>query len=166
MPDDVALVRMPDPQAALGYRESLTGMAHFSASDFGDGIVAVAPSEGPGATAAHFQLHKVCDAQSDLADPSTWAALRANPPRQSREDAVAFRNEMIARGDELRGRNPSVEAEMVALRLAALGAAQTGELPDLLAGNLTALFGRFPSAHEAELVNRAFGEPRALASVA
>ncbi len=146
MPDDVALIRMPDPQAAPGYREALTAMAHFAVSDFGEGIVAVAPSEGAGATATHFELHKVCDAQSDLADPSTWAALRANPPRKSREDAVEFRNDMIARGDELRKHNPGVEAEMVAFRLAALGAAQTGELPELLGGNLTALFGQFPSA--------------------
>jgi hypothetical protein len=137
---------MPDAQAAPGYREALTAMAHFAVSDFGDGIVAVAPAEGPGSTAAHFQLHKVCDAQSDLADSSTWATLRANPPRQSRTDAVAFRNEMIARGDEVRERNPGVEAEMVAFRLAALGAAQTDELPELLTGNLTALFGQFPCA--------------------
>ena len=142
MPDELALVRIPE--AAPGYRDSLTAMAHFAVSDFGEGVVGVAPSEGAGAVAQHFELHRVCDAQSDLSDPETWSALRANPPRQVREDPAAFRAQMIARGEEIRARVPAVEGEMVAFRLAALGAASAGDLPALLTANLPALFGQFP----------------------
>ncbi len=145
MPDAIALVRLPDAAAAPGYRDSLTGMSHFAVSDLGAGIVGVAPSEGAGATSEHFGLYKICDARSDLDDPSTWNALREHPPRRSTsEDPVAFRNRMIKLGEDVRERRPGVEGEMVAFRLAAMGAAQTGELPELLAGNLPALLDQFP----------------------
>jgi hypothetical protein len=140
MTDPVALIRMPDPQVAPGYRQSLTVGSHFAADDLGDGIVAVAPSEGAGMTAEHFQLHKICDAQSDLADPLTWTVLRTYPPRPTVDDAVAFRDRMIALGDDVRTKRPGLEGDMVAFKLAAMGAAQTGEVSELLEGNLGPLF--------------------------
>jgi len=144
MPDPVALVRTPDPQAAPGYRQSLTVGSHFAVSDLGSGIVTVAPAEGAGMTAQHFQLYKLCDAQSNLTDPATWTGLRAHPPRATAEDPVAFRDRMIALGDAVREKRPGLEGEMVAFKLAAMGAAQTGELPELLAANLGPLFGQCP----------------------
>jgi hypothetical protein len=144
MPDEVALVRMPDPQLAPGYRRSLGELSHFTVADLGGGIVAVAPAEGAGGTAEHFGLHKLCDAGSDLADAETWSKLREHPPRATAEDPRAFRQRMIALGELVRERRPGVEGEMVAFNLAAMGAAQTGELPDLLAGNLEPLFTQFP----------------------
>lgn len=62
MSDDVALVRMPDPPLAPGYAASLEGLSHFSVADLGAEIVTVAPAEGAGQTAQHFELHRVCDA--------------------------------------------------------------------------------------------------------
>jgi hypothetical protein len=144
MPDPVALVRMPDPQAARGYRQSLTTGSHFTVADLGGGIVTVAPAEGAGMPAEHFQLHKICDAQSDLTDPATWTVLRAHPPRATAEDPVAFRDRMITLGDDVREKRPGLEGEMVAFKLAAMGAAQTGELPELLAVNLGPLFEQCP----------------------
>jgi hypothetical protein len=144
MPDPVVLIRMPDPEAAPGYRESLTGGSHFAVADLGAGIVTVAPSEGAGMTAEHFQLHRLCDAESDLADPQTWQPLRDHPPRRTAADAAAFRDRMVALGDDVRAKRPGIEGEMVAFRLAAMGAAQTGELPELLAGNLGPLLAQCP----------------------
>ena len=51
---------------------------------------------------------------------------------------------MVALGEDVLAKRPGVEGELVAFNLAAMGAAQTSELPDLLAGNLPALFGQFP----------------------
>ncbi len=51
---------------------------------------------------------------------------------------------MLRRGKEIVARNPSTESEVAAFGLAALGAAQAGDLPDLLAANLPALFEQFP----------------------
>lgn len=144
MPDAVALVRMPDPQAAPGYRQSLAEGSHFTVADLGGGIVTVAPAEGAGMTAEHFRLHMICNAQSNLADPATWTALREHPPRVTADDPVAFRDRLIALGDDVREKRPGLEGELVAFKLAAMGAAQTGELPSLLAGNLASLFDQCP----------------------
>jgi hypothetical protein len=144
MSDDVALVRMPDPALAPGYAASLGGLAHFSVADLGAGIVTVAPAEGAGQTAKHFELHRLCDAGSDLDDPATWRTLRENPPRATEADPAGFRARMIALGNEVQEENSGIAADMVAFNLAAMGAAQTGELPELLKANLPALFGRFP----------------------
>ena len=80
MPDEVALVRMPDPEVAPGYQASLGERSHFTATDLGGRITAVAPAEGAGQTAEHFQLHRLCDATTDLSDPGTWAKLREFHP--------------------------------------------------------------------------------------
>lgn len=144
MLDDVAVIRLPDPQLAPGFRQSLTQLSRFAVADLGDGIATVAPAEGAGGMAQHFELHKLCDAASDLDNPATWTVLRANPPRATAPDPAAFRDRMIKLGDALREQRPGVEGEMVAFNLAAMGAAQTGELPALLAGNLKPLFGQFP----------------------
>jgi hypothetical protein len=144
MSDDVALVRMPDPVLAPGYKASLGGLSHFSVADLGAGIVTVAPAEGAGQTAKHFELHRLCDAGSDLDDPATWRTLRENPPRATEADPAGFRARMIALGNEVQEENSGIAADMVAFNLAAMGAAQTGELPQLLKANLPALFGRFP----------------------
>jgi hypothetical protein len=145
MADLVSIVRLPDVQDAPGYRDSLARLSRFAVNDLGGGIVAVAPAEGPGATAPHFVLSKLCDAQSDLTDAATWAALRSHPPRQRSDvDGVAYREEMLQRGTEIRERNPGAASEMEAFALAALGAAQAGDLEDLLAVQLPALFAEFP----------------------
>jgi hypothetical protein len=144
MPDSVALVRMPDQQGAPGYRQSMAVGSHFAVTDLGEGIVTVAPSEGAGMTAEHFQLHRLCDARSNLADSLTWKILHDHPPRRTVDNVAAFRDRMIALGNDVRSKRPGIEGEMVAFRLAAMGAAQTGELPDLLAGNLGPLFEQCP----------------------
>jgi hypothetical protein len=124
MADTLALIRMPDPAVAPGCRESLGVRARFSVQDFGAGIVGVAPAEGPGADASYFDVVKVADAATNLAAPETWAVLDKHPPRRRHDvDAQAYSEAMLARGKEIRERNPSVESEMVAFALAAFGAA-------------------------------------------
>jgi hypothetical protein len=165
MPDALAIIRMPDTDDAPGYRDSLSQMSHFQVVDLGAGIVGVAPAEGAGGTAQHFEMHRSCDASSDLSDGSTWSALREHPPRRgTTEEPAAFRDRMIALGDEVRERRGGSEGELVAFNLAAMGAAQTGELPELLAGNLPALFEQFPegslwlvTVSDALLARLAFG---------
>lgn len=113
--------------------------------DFGDGLVGVAPAEGAGATATHFEITRLCDAHSDLADPATWEPLRSHPPRQRGDvDSGAYREAMLERGAEIVERSPGVESEIVAFALAAFGAGQAGDLDELLKANLPALFEQFP----------------------
>lgn len=143
--DQIAMVRLPDPARAPGYRDSLSSRSRFGVDDFHDGIVGVAPAEGAGATAEHFKAAKLCDAGSDLSDPATWEPLRANPPRRRSDiESAPYRDAMLKRGQEIIERNPSLESEVVAFALAAFGAAQTGDLPDLLTVNLKPLFEAFP----------------------
>jgi hypothetical protein len=145
MPDLVSLIRLPDSQVAPGYRESLAIRSQFTVDELGGGIVAVAPAEGPGSTASHFSLTKICDADSDLADAATWGPLRSRPPRKRRDvDAGAYREQMLQRGAEITKENPGVPSEIVAFALAAMGAGEAGDLEDLLAVNLPLLFAQFP----------------------
>lgn len=51
---------------------------------------------------------------------------------------------MLKRGEEIVERNPSLESEVVAFALAAFGAAEAGDLPELLRVNLKPLFDQFP----------------------
>ena len=146
MPDPIALLRLPDPEFAPAYRESLELRSHFAVNDFGDDIVSVAPAEGPGTVAAHFSLTKLCDAKSDLKDPALWSPLERHPPRRRGDvDADEYREEMLRRGREITSRNESAEAQMVAFALAAFAAAQDGGFPELLTQNLPPLFEQFPS---------------------
>jgi hypothetical protein len=143
----MAIVRMPDAERAPGYRDGLTELSRFTVEDFGDRIVGVAPVEGAGAVAKYFELIKVCDAASDFDTPEVWAPIREHPPRRRSDidDPLAYREEMIARGREIVERRPSNESEIVAFALAALGAAEAGDLPDLLAVNIPALLREFPN---------------------
>jgi hypothetical protein len=143
--DQIALIRLPDASLAPGYRNSLSARSHFGVQDFGGGIVAVAPSEGAGTTTQYFEAQKICDAYSDLDDPTTWEQLRRKPPRKREDiDPFTYREQMLQRGREIIERNPSTESEVAAFALAAFGAAQTGDLPDLLKVNLPELFRQFP----------------------
>jgi hypothetical protein len=144
-PDPIALVRLPDAERAPAYRNSLSARSHFGVSDFGGGVVGVAPAEGAGAIAEHFKAIKLCDTASDLSDPAIWQPLRANPPRQRSDvDPSAYREAMLQSGKEIFDRNPSLESEVVAFALAAFGAAEAGDLPNLLTVNLEPLFNQFP----------------------
>jgi hypothetical protein len=146
MPDQLAMIRLPDPEEAPGYRASLSSMSHFNVADMGAGIVGVAPAEGAAGTAKHFEVHKLCDAGTDLLDPATWTALREHPPRKgTTEEPTAFRDRMVELGEQIRQRRGGSEGELVAFNLVAMGAAQTGELPDLLTAQLPTLFEQFPS---------------------
>jgi hypothetical protein len=99
---------MPDPKVASGYREALSRFARFTVQDFGAGIVGVAPVEGPGADAPHFRLTRLCDAETDLEDPDVWKPLRDHPPRRRESlDADNYRADMLARGQEVRARDPA-----------------------------------------------------------
>jgi len=144
--DSLAMVRIPSADLAPGYRSSLTDLSHFKVDDLGAGVVAVAPAEGAGAIAKHFELIKICDAGSDFDDPGTWAPVRDHPPRRRSDidDPLAYRQAMIDRGQEIIKQNPSNESQIVAFALAALGAAQAGDLPDLLAANVPGLLREFP----------------------
>lgn len=145
MRDSLALVNLPDTTLAPGYRQSLAVRSRFKVEDFGGGVVGVAPQEGPGAVASHFSLVKICDAQTDLAAAAVWEPIRRNPPRRRSDiDPISYRDRLLAQGSEIVARNSSVEAEIVAFGLAALGAAETGELEDLVRTNLPALFAQFP----------------------
>jgi hypothetical protein len=145
--DSIAIVKLPDQHVAPGYRDGLARLGRFSVNDFGDGIAGIAPVEGAGAIANYFQLTKVCDAANDFDDPEVWAPIRRHPPRR-RDDITSpleYRDKMISRGREIVQRRPSNESEIVAFALAALGAAQAGDLPDLLTVNIPALLREFPN---------------------
>jgi hypothetical protein len=146
MPDQISIIRLPDPELAPGYRNSLAEMSHFSVDDLGDGIAAVAPAEGPGVIRSYFSLIKLCDAETDLSDPTVWAPLSQHPPRKRTGiDPNVYREDMLRRGREIVERQPeSIEAEIVAFVLAAFGAAESEDIPDLLSANLPALFEQFP----------------------
>lgn len=145
VPDPLAVVHLPDPTVAPGYRESLATRSRFAVENFGGGLVGVAPVEGAGATAAHFDLSKVCDSATNLEDPATWEVLRTRPPRQRGDlDPAEYRQAMLDRGAEIRTQNPGIESEIVAFALAAFGAGQAGELDELLKMNLPPLFEQFP----------------------
>jgi hypothetical protein len=141
------MLRMPDLARAPAYRSSLAGMSHFRVDDLGGGVVAVAPAEGAGTVAEHLKLIKVCDASSDFGDPVVWEAIRAHPPRQRTdiEDPLAYRERMVARGRDIVEKRPSTESEIVAFALSALGAAEAGDMPDLLAATIPGLLDRFPA---------------------
>ena len=145
--DSIAIIRMPDPALASGYRDALTRLSRFALEDFGDRVAGIAPVEGAGAVTKYFDVTKVCDADSDFDDPGVWAPIREHPPhrRLDVEDPLAYREEMLARGREIVEGRPSSESEIVAFALAALGAAEAGDLPDLLAANIPALLRRFPN---------------------
>jgi hypothetical protein len=145
--DTMAIVRMPEPERAPGYRDGLARLSRFAVEDFGGGIAGIAPVEGPGTRAKYFDLIKVCDAATDFDGPDVWAPVRAHPPRRRSdiEDPLAYRQQMIDRGREIVERRASNESEMVAFALAALGAAEAGDLPDLLAVNIPALLREFPN---------------------
>jgi hypothetical protein len=145
MPELIALVRLPAATLAPGYRQSLSARSHFKVEDVEAGVVGVAPYEGAGGVASHFSLTRICDAETDLAKPDVWEPIRRNPPRRRSDvDPVAYRDRLLARGSEILARNSSVEAEIVAFSLAAMGAAETGELESLLLANLPPLFEQFP----------------------
>jgi hypothetical protein len=143
----MAIVRMPDQDRAPGYRDSLARLSRFSVEDFGQGFVGIAPVDGAGSVSRYFRLIKVCDAASDFGDPQLWAPIREHPPRRRRgiADPLAYREQMIARGREIVERRPSNESEIVAFALAALAAAEAGDLPELLATNIPALLTEFPN---------------------
>ncbi len=146
MTDDLAIIRLPDPAIATGYRDALSQRAHFTVDDLGDGIAAIAPGAGAGSTEAHFQLHKLCDGASDLSAAATWKPLRDYPPAKELIRGASRVHEPDARVWRACPRCSwrNVEGELVAFNLAAMGAAQTDELPALLGRELPALFGQFP----------------------
>ncbi len=78
-------------RACAGIRSVARGVVAFLGRRPGAGIVTVAPAEGAGQTAQHFELHRVCDAGSDLDDTETWRPLRENPPRTTAADPAGFR---------------------------------------------------------------------------
>lgn len=143
----MAIVRMPELERAPGYRDGLARLSRFAVEDFGDGVAGIAPVEGAGTIATHFDLIKVCDGATDFDDPDVWAPLHAHPPRRRSdiEDPLTYRQQMIDRGREIVERRPSNESEIVAFALAALGAAEAGDLSDLLAVNVPALLREFPN---------------------
>jgi hypothetical protein len=143
--DRIAILRLPDQSKARGYRESLSTRARFAVDDLGAGLVAVAPTEGAGVDAEFFKLQKICDANSDLEDPATWQPIRDNPPLQRDNiDRDTYPQQMIDRALEIRDTSRSVEAEIVGLALNAMGAAEVGELDQVLALNVPPLLERFP----------------------
>src|SRR5688572_3776473 len=102
MADSVAFVRLPPSEVAPAYRESLGLMSHFAVTELGDGIVTVVPAEGSGAVEKLFDVQRLCDAKTDLADPNTWSAIKARPPRLRRmDDPVAYRDWSIKRAEEI-----------------------------------------------------------------
>jgi hypothetical protein len=141
------MLRMPALDRAPAYRSSLGEMSQFRIADLGAGVVAVAPAEGAGAVAEHLKLIKVCDAGTDFDDPAVWEAIRENPPRQRTAigDPLAYRERMVARGREIIEQRPSTESEIVAFALSALGAAEAGDLPDLLTATVPGLLEGFPT---------------------
>jgi hypothetical protein len=143
--DQIAIINLPDPQKAPAYMESLSARSKFKVDDFGSGTVGICPVEGAGAISDYFKAVKLCDADSDLDDAKTWGPLQSNPPRRRDDlDAESYREEMLSRGKEIIDANPGAAAEWVAFALAAFGAAETGDLPELLKVNLPVLFDRFP----------------------
>jgi len=143
--DRIAVVELPDPQKAPGYRDSLSSRSQFSVEDFGAGVVGVSPVEGPGTIRQYFQAKRICDARSDLTDEKTWAPLHESPPRRREDiDPERYRMEMLKRGEEIVDAGSGIEASWVSFALAAFAAAEEGELPQLLTANLPTLFEHFP----------------------
>ena len=144
--DQLAVIRIPDPDLAPGYQESLGTRSHFSVSEFGAETFGVVPSEGAGMARDYFKLAKLCDSETDLSDLTTWHELLERPPRRRSDvDPREYASEMLQRGEEITRANPTTEAEIVAFALAAFGAAVEGRLPELLETNLPALSERFPA---------------------
>lgn len=146
MASPLCIFELPDPDKAPGYRDSLASRSHFEVEDFGERLVAVKPAEGAGGTAQHFAVHLLADAQADLANDDTWEPLRRFPPRRRGvEDPAAYRKAMIDRANEILQRNPDrAEAQVTAFALQAFGAAEAGDLEELLAAQLPYLFEGFP----------------------
>ena len=146
MTTPLCLLRLPDAAFAPGYRESLNARSRFGVTDFGDDIVGVAPTEGAGVVAPHFELHRLCDASSDLTADETWEPIREAPPRQrGEEDPTAYRDRLLRQAGEL-GKRPAeqVEAHISAFGLSALAVAETGELESLLREVMPNMFSEFP----------------------
>jgi hypothetical protein len=146
MADSVAFVRLPPSEVAPAYRESLGLMSHFAVTELGDRIVTVVPAEGSGAVEKLFEVRRLCDAKTDLADPNTWSAIKARPPRLRRmDDPVAYRDWSIKRAGEIvQDRHDDAAAQFTGFALMAMGAVEVGELDQLLQAQLPTLFERFP----------------------
>jgi hypothetical protein len=143
--DQIAIINLPDPQKAPAYLESLAVRSRFKVDDFGSGTVGICPVEGPGALSTYFKAAKLCDAATDLGEGRTWEPLQRDPPRRREDvDGETYREEMLSRGKEITEANPGAAAEWVAFALAAFGAAEAGDLPELLRTNLPVLFDQFP----------------------
>lgn len=141
----MAIVRLMDPAKAPGYRAGLAERGHFSVTEFGDDTVGVVPAEGAGVVAPHFELVKLADAQSDLTDAHLLAPIRDHPPRtRSSLDPDAYMAEMEQRAKEIQERVDGVHADLVATALMAFGAIERGEVDELVAAQLPALFEVFP----------------------
>lgn len=145
MSDEFALIRLPDPATAPGYRSSLSTLSHFSVDDFNDGIVGVRPAEGAGAVHRYFNLVKICDSGSDFTNAEIWSPVREKRPRQrSGIDGAAYRDKMLQRGQKIAADNPGNPSEIVKFALAVFGACQVGELDQFLAATVPDLLNQFP----------------------
>jgi len=147
MAEQMCLLRTPGVERAPAYVDSLKAMGEFYVDDFGGDIVGVRPREGAGELRDYVQVHRIADAATDLSDPSTWTVLRERPPRtRGKPDAIEYRDEMIARAKEIQARQPGkFEVDSVAMALMILGAAEVGEVPELLAQQIGPLFEQFPN---------------------
>jgi hypothetical protein len=139
-------VRLPPIEIAPAYRASLTNLSRFAVTDLGGELVTVVPAAGAGVVEPYFVVHEICDRSTDLKEPATWAPLRAHPPRiRQMASPRTYRDQMLARAGEFIAMGTDrPEAQFTAFAMMALGAAEVGELPEMLRAQLPGLFRAFP----------------------
>jgi hypothetical protein len=134
-PRQPIMFRLPESLRAPGFRAGLTSLAQFRVQDFGDAVL-VEPAEGAGRARPYMTLHRLCDAQTDLADDHIWAPLVYHPPLGSADAGRRQRLEEHAAKMAARSDLPAHLNGLAAL----VAAVEPDELPVVLRQQLPALF--------------------------
>jgi hypothetical protein len=146
-----ALIRLPDPGDAPGFRDGVRELAGFRLEEIEPGWGSVTPSEGAGAVATYFTAYRLCDANTVLTD-TTWEPIRKHPGHE-KDDVTprtqpggdpdpGWRRKLIEHAGKLDERNV-LEADLAAVG-ARIGALPEKDLPPYLERLLPALFDAFP----------------------